>query len=353
MLQDSRSFHVQGKALTSSDEDLPPPAAPLPTADESPNVLAPFQVGADLRTARERLGWSLAAVATHLHIRRSLLEAIENGQFEELLAPAYTLGHVRAYADALGLHSDEVARRFRAEAAARFHKPRLEFPVPLPERGLPAGAVVLLGLVLAVGAYAGWWRMSANSVSDEPVRQVPQHLAELVQPPPPPPPSAAVTAPRPQAEATTPAPNMPSLPPTSAAAAIPASGVYGPPLAGTVVPPGAGLPPLPEGTRIVLRAHADTWLQIRDRQGRVLLNRVLRSGETWPVPAGKAPGQLLMTTGNAGGTDVLVDGQATQPLGNDGVVRRNMPLDADAILGGSLAAPAVAARAAKPTTANN
>ena len=36
--------------------------------------------------------------------------------------------------------------------------------------------------------------------------------------------------------------------------------------------------------RIVLRAKADAWIQVRDKQGQVLLNRVLRAGETWPVP---------------------------------------------------------------------
>ncbi len=37
----------------------------------------------------------------------------------------------------------------------------------------------------------------------------------------------------------------------------------------------------------------------------MLLNRVMRGGETWPVPKGAA---LLLTTGNAGGTELLVDG---------------------------------------------
>jgi cytoskeleton protein RodZ len=81
-------------------------------------------------------------------------------------------------------------------------------------------------------------------------------------------------------------------------------------------------------------------MQVRDKQGQVLLNRVLRSGETWPVPgpaAGK--GQLLLTTGNAGGTEVLLDGMVTASLGNDGVVRRDLPLDPDAIRDGKLATP--------------
>jgi len=94
----------------------------------------------------------------------------------------------------------------------------------------------------------------------------------------------------------------------------------------------------------VLRAKADAWMQVRDRQGTVLLNRVLRAGETWPAPPKMA---LLLTTGNAGGTEILVDGKATAVLGADGVVRRDLLLDPDAARDGKLA-PAPTPVAAKP-----
>jgi cytoskeleton protein RodZ len=66
----------------------------------------------------------------------------------------------------------------------------------------------------------------------------------------------------------------------------------------------------------------------------VLLNRIMRAGEIWAVPA---KGQLLLTTGNAGGTELLVDGIATPSLGGDGAVRRDLPLDPDLIRDGKLA----------------
>jgi cytoskeleton protein RodZ len=65
----------------------------------------------------------------------------------------------------------------------------------------------------------------------------------------------------------------------------------------------------------------------------VLLSRVLHAGETWEVP--ERP-NLLLTTGNAGGTDLLLDGAATGPLGGNGVVRRDLPLDPDLVKGGKL-----------------
>ena len=349
MLQDRRSDFAQGQALVRPSGEYPgqsvaDPRRPTRASKARTVTARTVHIGNDLRSARERLGWDLDEIAAWLRIRPSVLSAIEDGRIADLPAGAYAMGFLRSYARTLGLDADDVARRFRAEAAELTRMPELDFPAPVPERGVPPGAVVLLGAVLAVGAYAGWYRMSDVRPGEPPVRQVPQRLAELVKSPPPP--VQAPAPPRIVAEALPPAlpPVPPPVPPTAAAAAIPAAGVFGPPLSATPVPPGAGLPPLPEGTRIVLRAKADTWLFVRDRQGRVLLNRVLRAGETWPVPPGKQPAQLLLSTGNAGGTEVLVDGQLTAALGNDGVVRHDLPLDPDAIRDGRLAPAAMAAR---------
>ena len=67
----------------------------------------------------------------------------------------------------------------------------------------------------------------------------------------------------------------------------------------------------------------------------MLLSRTLRAGETWDVPP---KSNLLLTTGNAGGTDLLVDGVGTGPLGGNGAVRRDLPLDPDQIKDGKLVA---------------
>ena len=75
---------------------------------------------------------------------------------------AYAVAFVRTYASRLGLDPDEMGRRFKAEAGKVTRKTKLAFPVPVPERGVPAGAVVLLGVTLAVGAYAGWYRLSGE-----------------------------------------------------------------------------------------------------------------------------------------------------------------------------------------------
>jgi cytoskeleton protein RodZ len=347
MKQDHRSKLAESISMIS---------APTDAANEGPPD-AP-RIGADLRAARQRLGWELPEVAAGLRIRLPYLEALEEGRIADLPGNAYALGFLRTYATALGLDPDELARRFKAEAATVNRKTELTFPVPVPERGVPAGAVVLLGAILAVGAYIGWYRLSGEGkLPAEAVAPVPARLAPLAEQAVPLTrltPSASSAAPAvPQGGATNgdqAAPAIatasePSAPPSSASQPPAAPPAAGTPSAGAIAalpsapsagsPPPPGTPPLPDGTRIVLRAKSDAWMQVRDRGGQVLLNRVLHPGDTWAVPV---RANLFLTTGNAGGTELLVDGTATPPIGAPGAVRRDLPLDPEQIKDGKLAA---------------
>jgi cytoskeleton protein RodZ len=290
------------------------------------------------------LGWPIEDVSAALRIRLPHLEALEEGRIDLLPGNAYAVGFLRTYARALGLDPDEIARRFKAEASEVNRRTELIFPAPMPQRGVPAGAVILLGVVLAIGAYAGWYRLSGEGrLPSETVAPVPQRLATLAEqaiPPPQPaaPPTPVVVAaapPAPQApvpEQT--APPVPSISPSSAAAA----GIPPPPaLTAPAVQQDAAAPDQP---RIVVQATADAWLQVRDRNGGVLLNKILHNGDTWPVPSRP---NLVLTTGNAGGTELVVDGVVTPVPGGSGAVRRDLPLDADLIKDGKLSPTPVAA----------
>lgn len=85
------------------------------------------------------------------------------------------------------------------------------------------------------------------------------------------------------------------------------------------------------GSRIVITARIDSWVQIRDQDGEKLLTRVLRAGDSYRVP--DRPG-LLMETGNAGGLEITVDSETIPDLGPKGAVRRGIALDADSLKSG-------------------
>jgi cytoskeleton protein RodZ len=299
------------------------------------------RVGADLRMARERLGWTTPQVAGGLRIRLEYIEALEGGRIAALPGMAYAVGFVRTYSAALGLDAQDMARRLKADAPGAARKPELTFPAPVPERGVPAGAVVLLSVVLAVGAYVGWYRLSGEgALPAETVPPVPERLAPLAAQVVPP--SIVKPAP-PVATLDAPAGLEPAVPgrpfsPGQAVAAMP------PPPDPAVAPlpsPAPAAPANPDDPRIVIRAKGDAWIQVRDKAGPIVLNRTLHAGDTWPVP-NKA--NLLLTTGNAGGTELLVDGTLALPIGAAGSVKRDIPLDPQTIKDGKLAAQSPAAQ---------
>jgi len=92
----------------------------------------------------------------------------------------------------------------------------------------------------------------------------------------------------------------------------------------------AAVPPQQKlDSRIVLRSTITSWVELRDADGKRLLSRLLRTGETYKVPGRSG---ILFTTGNAGGIDILVDGQPIAALGPVGAVRRDIPMDPQTLL---------------------
>jgi len=292
------------------------------------------QIGEALRQAREHLGWNLPEIAAGLRIRLAYLEALEEGRLQDLPGTTYALGFLRSYARILGLDGEALARRFKEAAGQAARKPELIFPAPPKERGVPAGAAAFVGVLLVAAAYAGWYRLSGEGrVPAETVPAVPERLASLspqpTQPATPAQPSQVQTQPAAPAAAPVPAPAAPKQAAEEGPSGSPASATAMP------TPPASTPDKKPDEGRIILRARSDSWVQVREKGGALLLNRILHGGETWAVPDKPA---LLLTTGNAGGTELVVDGVVTPSLGSAGSVRRDIPLDPETIKAGKLAA---------------
>ncbi|HWK47122.1 MAG TPA: RodZ domain-containing protein [Stellaceae bacterium] len=364
----------------------------VPDAVSEPS--APKGMGGLLRSTREGYGRAIADVAASLRIRPEYLEAIERNSVEGLPGPAYATGFVRAYAEYLGLDGVEAVRRFKQEKALLDTKQELSFPIPTPERGLPGSAMFLTALILAVLGYGTYYYVSSADRSQAPaVEAVPQRLlqtppADTTAQAPAETPSTASNEPPAAATSSAPSPGVPvpgtpmstnpvasnSAPPAPVATPVPPASPPGaapttqsaalPPSAATPGPtrPGAAarpgeLPAVPpvaatdgvqqnadgtrvygsagESSRIVIRAVADSWVQVRDSDQSLLLTRVLKPGDTYVVP--DKPG-LSMRTGNAGALTVTVDGKTAPPLGALGVIKKNVSLDPTKLAGGTASA---------------
>ena len=308
----------------------------MPLADEAPeSITEPFgprSAGDELRQRREALRLDLADVAAALRIKPAYLMALEAGCLEELPGAIYAIGFIRAYADHLGLDNGEMLRRFKAESRLLAAKPALAFPIPLGERSMPGGGMLLVALILAVCAYGGWFYLSTgDGPRPQRVAEVPLELLPYREPfrtpPAVPQPVEAQAAPRPQPAPSEGSEHFSPMEAGSGSGGHPAAA--GPAMA--AVP--AATDPAPNPPReVVIRATADSWIQIRDARQSVLLTRVLKAGESCRAPA--RPG-LSMRTGNAGGLEITVDGVPAPPIGRRGMVRRDVALDGRALLAGS------------------
>lgn len=135
-------------------------------------------IGPSLRAFREKRAMSLQEAASTLRIRESFLRSIEAGRYDTLPGAPYAVGFIRAYAEYLDLDGDEAVRRYRAEVKAPAEAAGLQFPTPIYESSTPRTGIILVGLLLSVVAYAGWY---ASTTEDgfvaELVAPVPERLA--------------------------------------------------------------------------------------------------------------------------------------------------------------------------------
>ena len=342
----------------------------------------PSGLGRALKRARVAQGYEISEVARTLRIRPEYLESLEEGDHARLPGRVYAIGFVRTYSNFLGLDSAVAIERFKAEAVTLDHAHLLP-PTPPPEGRVPGGALLFVSLVGAVVLYGAWWVMSADERRlPEIVAEVPGRLQQLVDAvaqaseavivrlprgeaaagpgiasAASPPVQAVPMVPQSMAQPASPAP-VASLPDTrpaddaeSAEAVEDDEGSRPAPESTTQVasapaaaPVVAALPTAPAASlalpaqgdagvsRILLRAREENWVQVRDGANAPVMTRVLKPGDTLKVPDRIG---LTLMTGNAGGLDILVDGEAVPSLGAIGQVRRNVALDADKLKAGT------------------
>jgi cytoskeleton protein RodZ len=331
-------------------------------------------IGELLRETRQSYGGEIDRIAATLRIRGAYLTAIEESQYDKLPGPVYAQGFVRAYAVHLGLDGNEAIRRFKQEIEGFEVSRDLSFPVPLAERSIPGGTMLLAALILAICGYGLWYYVSTGDrAHPERVSAVPPDLAAAMQPPAPPPPpqtltavaptnaapAAATVAPAPPAGPSpppaAPAPPAPVSAPNAAAPATPApvtvaSAPPAAPASAPVAPQVAAAPAsssddasaanAPAGprvfgaaadvpARIVVHAVKDSWIQLRNGD-QILVERTLHPGDTLRVPDETG---LSLRTGNGAGIALEVDGKLGKPL--SGTVR-TVALDADHLTGGAV-----------------
>lgn len=254
-------------------------------------------VGEILRRCRVKYNITYEQAEQDIRIKAEHLEALEHNNIERLPGRVYVFGFVRTYSDYLGLDGEKMVQLLKKQQGRKIEKPRPKISVSLEDEeeqknpGFPvigASALGFISVLILIGTVA-----TPDTAQEIPPvsKQLASQLTVLQKPDE----DEEVTS---QEVAET---------------------------AGETVSEPEVEPPHP----VVLKALQGTWLEIRDMNRAVVFSRVLNPGEEYWVPDDR--GDLTMTLGNAGGLQILVEGQPIPVLGNVGQVKRNVSLNVQAL----------------------
>lgn len=139
-------------------------------------------IGERLRAAREAKKMSLADVANTTRIPIRHLQHIEDGEWDALPAPTYSVGFARSYANVVGLNGNEIGAELRQligsprptyDAPTAYYEPADPARVPPRSLAMVAGGIALL-LILA---YLIWRSMAVEGVDPEDAAAPPAAVA--------------------------------------------------------------------------------------------------------------------------------------------------------------------------------
>ncbi len=313
-------------------------------------------VGAQLKAARLRQRRKFESIESATRIRSRHLRALEEDQYADLPAFAYSIGFLRSYARHLRLDGEKLAAQFKNEYSLTEAKPHLHFPEPIEDSRFPARSLLALTAAVIGIAYFGWFHNFAQTnITENRVMPLPQHLSALVESPAEQPEAQqaaysemALNSRAPEAE------NDPAAATKTASPAPEREIINGQPEEKKTVivrtsfesmAPASLLPvrsperpaeDLPgAASRILLRATEDVWVRITGRNDQVILDHVLAAGESYFPPALDG---LSLTTSNAGALAIHVDGEPMRNLGARGGIVRNIALDPERLRMGAAVA---------------
>jgi cytoskeleton protein RodZ len=335
--------------------------------DEGAAQIHSSSPGARLAAAREQAGMTVLQAAERLRLDVATLQALEAGRFEALGATVFVRGHLRHYAELVGVPVDEIEAAYTASSAKLAAQPDLRRTTTLPGNAPSRGVslpprVALIGAIVLVLAALVWWAMRVP-----PGRR--HGAIPAVSSPAPAPASASRAA----KAAANPAANPAASPAASSAAnsavdagpetpaviaargdaaasgkaAVPASRDAGSKDAGpkdaspkdaaaafrdVVMAPRAAAttaadkdsafsPKLSGRVRLAIRFNQDSWIEVYDAHGATLFHDFGGAGSERRV-SGAAPLRVLL--GNPDGVSVEIDGHpvALRPAADSGRPQR-------------------------------
>jgi cytoskeleton protein RodZ len=280
--------------------------------DEEPVEMSNF--GATFRKTREAKGLPLEKIAAETRISTRFLTAIENEAFQSLPGGIFNRGFIRAYADYLGLDSNQVVADYdRLSSTAQEPTDILRDTERGPARNSDWNVYLVAAAILLALMVAYYFVTRTPTASTGPL---PQRAA--VVPPPPQPAQPQTEAPVPLS-ATPASLEVPKLPPPPSPPAQAVTSSTPAPAAAPAVPTHAPPPAVPSPSALAVDVNVtdSTWMKVT-ADGTVALSEVLQAGTNRRFSAERS---IDVVIGNAAGATMQINGRDLGQLGTSGRVR--------------------------------
>ena len=322
-------------------------------------------VGAWLARTRTRQGADLQHLARQLALNPRIIQALENDDFDPLGASVFVRGYLSRYARLLNLPETAVLERYRDQIGARQEPPPLQVvhsrarETRFWDWHVASYLLLVVGIGWAAVAYLPsldpsqalrWWKADQASAPTPtrslgttatqvqyPFQSEATETAVETAPSHSPPPTVPTSESTPTAIAALPALPMPSGAPSTVLSIEPVTPAVSdtpppsepvtttatvtphspPPTLSTalvqvtesaaVTPAGtseSGAAAAESGVRLMLQFSAECWVEVKDAQGKVLVNGLMQANTTQTL-SGPAP--FTVTLGNAPAARIALD----------------------------------------------
>lgn len=251
--------------------------------------------GERLAEARHKQKISVPEIAKELHLDETKVRALERNEFDVLGAPVFAKGHLKKYAQLVGVdEGDVLSDYYQLNRAAGM--PPLVASRRRPRREMAPGPWIAVIVVLIVVATAYWWFTAMPDAVEEPTVEIASQQPGTEPEPEP----AAASGPEPAA-----APEPAPIDEVDDDAAVLES-ADGEPDAEEQIAEPVEDPALDDGQiRMLLTYTGDCWTEISDAGGRRLFFGLGKDGRTVEL-SGQAPFNVLF--GNANNVVMQVNG---------------------------------------------
>jgi len=278
--------------------------------------------GSMLRSARERQGLHIAALAAAIKVPQAKLEALEAGRYDELTDATFVRALAHSVCRVLKIDAKPVLELLPAVHSTLLERVDHGLKAPFQDRPghQPANEAriwhspvfwLVMVLLVAAAAFVLWPSRGVSWPSLPALSSLPglSPKGDAARAPAAPAPSVATTA----ASAPAAAPSVPTASDATNAAAAPPAAMPAPAASGVIIEtvhaadagasPSADTPPA--GIAVV-RANDASWIEAHDARGTLLLSRTLAPGESVGLDG---PLPLKLVIGNATATEVTMRGK--------------------------------------------